>query len=550
MKPNRHARAAAVALLAVMSACSTDDLLSPASTPSLRSQPGGGGQTFHKYYVNSSTGSDRNTGGASTSAWQTISKVSSEWTHGRFVAGDSIFFTGTFTGRLLITSASKGTLTSPIVLVGPATIRPGNSEHGIEITNTHGIVIKQLDVTAGGASVHTTECVLLYEGDGQVHAGAQLLNMRVSGCGSHAIWIGSYSASTLTDVVIDGLDVSASVSGLTLQGDRRTAIQRLTIRNTDSHDNPGKTGMTWVTGNGIQVGYVTDGLVERSRAWNNGANNDYANGGPVGIWAYQATRVTLRYNEVYGMKTKKWDGGGFDLDGGAQDCIVEYNYSHNNQGSGYLAYQYSGADAWARNIFRYNLSEKDGMGLDEGGSIRLGSSGTSLGQAWIYGNTVYVDHSGTYPGSALHIRASFGATIAVHNNVFIAKNGARLIRGISGTSLTIRGNNYYTGGGTFTIAWPTGTYATLAAFQTATGKESGSGTTMDPALAAPGTGGTLPGRIVGTSPAAYKLQSASTMPGAGIDMRAAGVPLPTKDFYGIALPTTGAVMEVGAASKY
>jgi hypothetical protein len=548
MHPNGHARAAAVALLAVLSACSTDDLLSPSGAPSLR--PQGGNTTFHKFYVNASTGSDRNNGGSPTSAWQTLSKVSSEWGRGNFVAGDSIFFTGTFTGRLNLSSSTRGTLASPIVLMGPAVIRPGNSEHGIEINGSHGVVVKQIDVTAPGLSVHTTECVMIYESDGQVHAGAQLLNMRIGGCGSHAIWIGSYNASTLTDVVIDGLDISGSVSGLTTQGDRRAAIQRVTVRNTDAHDIPGKAGMSWVTGNGIQIGYVTDGLVERSRAWNNGANNDYVNGGPVGIWAYQATRVTLRYNEVYGMKTRKWDGGGFDLDGGAQDCVVEYNYSHNNAGSGYLAYQYSGADAWARNVFRYNLSENDGMGLDEGGSIRLGSSGTSLGQAWIYGNTVYTDNSGAYRGSALHIRASFGGPIAINNNIFVAKNGARLIRGISGTTPTIRGNNYYTGGGTFTIAWPSGTYATLSAFQSATGKESGSGTTFDPALAAPGTGGTLLTRLVGTNPTAYKLQLVSAMPSAGIDLRAAGVPLPTKDFYGYTLSATGAVNAVGAASKY
>jgi hypothetical protein len=530
-------------LAALLAACVEDPVGPVLEPPSYATIAAAG----TKYYVDAVNGKDSNNGLSPGKAWKTLNKVSREWGRRRFVGGDSVFFTGTFTGGLDIGSASVGSTAAPIVLVGPATIRPGNAQKGIQAIDVAGVEIKSLHIVGAGRLVHTTECVLAYFATGGTHAVLRLRSMQVSGCGSHAVWIGSYAGSTLTDVLIDGLDVSGSLNGIAIQGDRRGAIQRVTIRNTDARDNPGRRGHPYGSGNGIQIGQVVDGLIERSRAWNNGAENDNPSSGPVGIWTWESTRVTIRYNQSYANRTALVDGAGFDLDGGSQDCVLEFNYSHDNMGSGYLGYQYAGAAAWLRNTIRYNISERDGMGLDEGGSIRLGSgAGTSLGSGWVTANTVFTDNSGAYRGSALYLRASVTTGLKIQNNILFATNGARLIRNLGSTSIVVRGNNYWTAGGAWEILWGGAIYRSLTAFRSGATKEYNAGTDIDPQLVSPGGGGTLAGRTVGTAPSAYKLTLTSTMPGAGIDLSKAGALLPVTDYYGSVLPLA-AVLGVGAS---
>ncbi len=523
----------ALGLVLLVAACTESPFAPDDGAPAFGVNATGG----RKFYVEASTGNDAKSGTSVTQAWKTLGKVSSEWSRGRFLPGDTILFRGVFSGRLSLGAASKGTATVPIVLRGNgATIVPGANEKAIDAVNVSGVEIRALDVTAPGRAVHTTECVLFYYSTGATYRNVVLRGMKITGCGSHALWIGSYGGSTLTDVLVDGLDLSASVNGLAVQGDRRGAIQRITITNTDSHDHPGRRGYTYGSGNGIQIGQVIDGLIERSRAWNNGADNDHVTAGPVGIWTWESTRVTIRYNEAWGNRTARIDGGGFDLDGGSQDCVLEYNYAHDNQGSGFLAYQYAGVGPWSNNVIRFNISERDGMGLNQGGSIRLGSaSGTSLTSGWIINNTVFTDNSGAWRGSALYLHATASGGVRIANNIFVARNGAWLIRNLGSTGYTVAGNNYWTAGGAWEVLWAGATYRSLSAFR-ATGKEKNSGTDVDPRLAAPGTGGTLSGRVVGQQPAAYALQASSTMPGAGYDLRPVNAPLPATDYFGAPLP--------------
>lgn len=189
--------------------------------------------------------------------------------------------------------------------------------------------------------------------------------------------------------------------------------------------------------------------------------------------------------------------------------------------------QYAGASPWTNNVIRFNISERDGMGLNEGGSIRVMSGpGASLGSGWLIGNTVYTDNSGPWRGSALYLRATVSRSMRIGNNIFYARNGAWLSRNPGGTKFAIAGNNYSTAGGAWQILWAGVTYGSLAAFR-ATGKEAGAGTDIDPRLVAPGAGGTLTGRVVRLQPAACALSPSSTMPASGTDLRAAGALLPS-----------------------
>ena len=41
------------------------------------------------------------------------------------------------------------------------------------------------------------------------------------------------------------------------------------------------------------------------------------------------------------------------------DSVMQYNYSHDNDGAGYLLGQFTGGRPWGRNIVRNNISQND-----------------------------------------------------------------------------------------------------------------------------------------------------------------------------------------------
>ena len=90
------------------------------------------------------------------------------------------------------------------------------------------------------------------------------------------------------------------------------------------------------SGNGIVVGNVSDAIIEYCEASNNGWDMPRKGNGPVGIWAWNADRVTIQFCISHDNKSPGDDGGGFDLDGGVTNSVLQYNLSYNNDGPGLL----------------------------------------------------------------------------------------------------------------------------------------------------------------------------------------------------------------------
>jgi hypothetical protein len=49
----------------------------------------------------------------------------------------------------------------------------------------------------------------------------------------------------------------------------------------------------------------------------------------------------------------------FDIDGGCTNCVLQYNYSHDNEGSGFQSGPFAGCSPLGDNTIRYNISEND-----------------------------------------------------------------------------------------------------------------------------------------------------------------------------------------------
>jgi len=258
----------------------------------------------------------------------------------------------------------------------------------------------------------------------------------------------------------------------------------------------------------------------------------------VGIWAWQSNGVVIQNNQAFGNRSPfGGDGGGFDIDGGVTNSLVQYNTSSDNAGAGYLLAQFGFADAMQQNTFRYNLSVNDGID-DYAGITVWGENVLSRATAAVFhNNTVIVDKT-VAPNSrgAVSFLNAYHDDIDFINNVFVALNGADLVDGPVALDRTEFVNNaYWTAGAPLRIGETV--YASVLDWAQATQQEmlggEFAGNEGDPLLDAEF-------RPLGGSPLIDAGQPAgspawpSWWPGVG-----------AQDLYGTAVPQ-GAAVDIGA----
>src|SRR5262249_10460260 len=153
--------------------------------------------------------------------------------------------------------------------------------------------------------------------------------------------------------------------------------------------------------------------VERCVAHDNGWLNTNV-GGPVGIMLWDSSYSVLQYNEAYRNRTANAvDGDGLDLDQFCDHCVMQYNYTHDNDGAGLFVCSNGNAPT-AYNIVRYNVSENDARTATGAGGIWVSGNHTD-----VYCNTVYMSPGA---GPALSIWVPNPASdyaIHVFNNIFV-----------------------------------------------------------------------------------------------------------------------------------
>lgn len=184
-----------------------------------------------------------------------------------------------------------------------------------------------------------------------------------------------------------------------------TKIQRLnsnvTIRNCWAYDNSGLSSYTsnW-SGSGMVIMGTVTGLITGCEAWNNGANNGSTTNGPVGIWCDDSKGVVIENSISHHNKggAAKKDGGGFDIDGGSENCIIRNCKSYNNEGPGFAFFQWATANKWLNNsivncestndasntgygsfsVWGYSSAYKVVNGKFDGNKITKGNKGTAI----------------------------------------------------------------------------------------------------------------------------------------------------------------------------
>ena len=192
-----------------------------------------------------------------------------------------------------------------------------------------------------------------------------------------------------------------------------------------------------VAGDGIVPINTTDALVQYNLIDNAADTNwDYsANVNHAALWTWDSDNVTFRYNEAFNsskdsageaMLPGTNDSMAFDFDYGVQNCLYEYNYSHDNYG-GFLMLC-PGPGATVNNIARYNLSINDGR-YDGAPMIRVGGGKYGSNGVQVYNNTMYWEGNGGYAAAlapASDWEGSVVTDVSIFNNIFYgpATNGS------------------------------------------------------------------------------------------------------------------------------
>lgn len=152
-------------------------------------------------------------------------------------------------------------------------------------------------------------------------------------------------------------------------------------------------------------------VVSDSRYQNTGYN--------AGIWPFQASNSVIQYNEVFRTHGVQ-DGQGLDTDHASSNSVVQYNYSHDNEG-GFMLIM-NGFEHTAPTI-RYNISQNDKDKTFEF------ARGTPAGTA-IYNNTIYSDSKLVGRGGIIDLpntKAGTGNRDAFFfNNVFYFVEGEEM----------------------------------------------------------------------------------------------------------------------------
>jgi hypothetical protein len=145
------------------------------------------------------------------------------------------------------------------------------------------------------------------------------------------------------------------------------------------------------TGSGIVLSNVDGATMRWCSAHSNGWRQASTGGGPVGLWAWEARAVVISHCSSWNNSNGAGvhDGGGFDLDGGVTDSLIEYSASWGNTGSGFMLCQFKGASRLSNNSVRFCLSVGDGYDAVNSGGLELYSPETTE-PAMFIGNTVFV----------------------------------------------------------------------------------------------------------------------------------------------------------------
>ena len=430
-------------------------------------------------HIDSSAGDDSRSGFSPAEAWRTFQKPNSM----TYQPGDELLLKrgGRWHGTLH--PLGSGALEHPIRLAtfgeGPRPAIDGGAGPAVHIKNQDAWIIEGLDLS--NAKNSGQDALWIWAEPRRPH----YRFIRIRDCVAHdagrsGIHVGEDSYGNYDDVMIeDSVAFNNQDSGIFIQGKDFGEVRKLAIRRSVAYGNG------W---DGIKIYSGCDSVIEHCTAYRNGWKQDAR----VGIWCWNSENMVIQNCEAYANVTPcPNDGGGFDIDWSSVGCVIQYCYSHDNDGAGYL-FMGSGRGFTTRTVVRFNVSQNDGRKNDYGGLLCYGT----LQDSEVYNNIFYF--KGSKKGAAINFRgeqeAGYPSNVRVFNNIVIAEGGRALLRlalGAAKQNNTFDFDDYFSTAG-FRIVWNDKEFSDFERFRKTTGQEN-QGLRADPRLK--GAGRAVAGRL-------------------------------------------------------
>lgn len=379
-----------------------------------------GGLPSRQFYVDSANGRDDHSGIRPDDAWQTLAKVNGTV----FQPGDHIFLRAGSAWKGQLWPKGSGTPGHPILLSGygrgarPRIEGAGLVEDAVLLKNQEYWEISELEITNTGSGeavrrgVHVAtenfgEARHIYLRSLFVHDVNGTDDMKENG-GIIYTSNGDSKPSRFVDLRIannrlERVDRNGIMGWSTHWGRQKWYPSLKVVIAGNRLENIG--------GDGIVV-VATDGaLVEKNIV---GHANQRSKGNNVAIWAWSADNTIIQNNEAFATKGKH-DSEGFDSDWNSRNTIIQYNYSHDNEG-GFVLVCNDGSVGPEYNIgntgtiVRYNISRNDHRKIVN----FAGPTANTL----IHNNTIYLDK--TEKGSLLVFSdwSGWASDTKFYNNIF------------------------------------------------------------------------------------------------------------------------------------
>jgi len=403
------------------------------------------------YYVDSDTGNDANSGTSPEQAWASLSKV-----NGTVLgAGDMVLFKADtrYIGQLK--PQGSGTPESPIIIdmyghgYRPRIDADGLFLNAVHIYNVECYEISNLEVTnlapqrmlnQAGVRITADDCgeirhihlknLFVHDVNGD------LVKAKSEGHGItfEAVKDSGNTLSWFDDLLIEDCHVLRTdrngICGRTEWNNRDISYHLFTnvvVRGNLVED---------VGGDGIKMWGTDHGLCEYNIVRN---GRQRCADAAAGIWPYTADDTVIQFNEVSGMKGTT-DGQGFDCDYNGYRNIIQYNYSHDNEGGFSLIcgpeIKKGNVGNWD-SVIRYNVSENDHCRI-------FHISGESPQNTMIYNNIIYVGPDDNIPLIMFdNWGGEYPTNTQFYNNIFYVDGSVTYENMEMANGYTFEGNVFY-----------------------------------------------------------------------------------------------------------
>ena len=536
------------------------------------------------YFV-SPDGNDNNDGRSVETPWKTLEKLNAS----KFKPGDTIRFEGgrifesnvlQYQSALLI--SDSGTPDSPIVYTSyggmRATIKAdsiGVMCSGKEFVEFHSINVSgsfnpfdQRDAIAFNniglwfINHNSNRKLRGIKIDSCSFTGLQTNAINITAYNENSPQVGGYDGVEITNCRIDSIGhigIIMNWSAMHLHSFSDYPLTNITIRNceisrvTGLYNNffPGTKRHDTYSGNGIFISHTDSALIERNTVYSCGGSgfDTIIGSGPSGIEAAASRRITYQYNEVYDIKASTGsDGHGMHFGDGVQYSIMQYNYSHDNDGPGFSFHCYGNAYPLpnSNNTLRFNISSRNGRNSVYNACEILVSSFNpkTTDNISVYNNTIHSVRQNSIEMSVIEVERS-ATNISFRNNIIISDDPRLFMINIhplqNPVSVILQGNLYWSTKGSYIFREGADTFYTYESWQAGSSKSvnrevlngKNSGIISDPQVSLPPNSMNFNNSFGLSSMNEFRIDAASVAAGRGMNLRKLfGLDPGKNDFFG------------------